>query len=146
MRPLLHMIWFGPLILWLTALTILAWKIVERRGLHAGAFVTGARSRLAGVIDELEGRWYRSGWSTLRTERSGNIAFEEWRRAELARLERERRELAATHREFIDFVRDLRRAKDRDEFDRFMNAFKAGRQASDAATSPNADQDPPAQG
>ena len=51
---------------------------------------------------------------------SGNSAFEEWKRSELDRLEAERRRLADAQREFSEFLDRLRRAKDRDEFDRFM--------------------------
>ena len=39
---------------------------------------------------------------------------------ELERLEAERRKLDEERREFSEFLRDLRRAKDHDEFDRFM--------------------------
>jgi hypothetical protein len=53
---------------------------------------------------------------------TGNSAFEEWRHAELDRLEEERRKLAAAQAEFQGFVDQLKRAKDREEFDRFMAA------------------------
>ena len=53
---------------------------------------------------------------------SGNLAFDDWREAELARLEEERQKLLAAEREFADFMENLRRAKDREEFERFMNA------------------------
>ena len=52
--------------------------------------------------------------------RTGNIAFDEYRQAELDRLEAERRRLVEEEREFGEFLHNLRRAKDRDEFDRFM--------------------------
>jgi hypothetical protein len=53
--------------------------------------------------------------------RTGNVAFDEWREKELERLEEERRKLDETLKEFDSYVRELRRAKDQDEFDRFMN-------------------------
>lgn len=53
---------------------------------------------------------------------TGNIAFDEWRETELERLAEERRKLDAMRQEFDEYVRELRRARDRDEFDRFMNA------------------------
>jgi hypothetical protein len=56
---------------------------------------------------------------------SGNSAFDSWRQAELARLEEERRKLEEAHREFAEFVENVRRAKDREEFERFMNERKA---------------------
>ena len=52
---------------------------------------------------------------------TGNLAFDEWREAELARLEAERERLRAAEQEFSTFVENLRRAKDREEFERFMN-------------------------
>jgi hypothetical protein len=145
MRPMLHAIWFGSLILWPIVFAVIAWKIAERRGFQGGAFATAARAKLAGAVDGLGSRgWYGSAWSTASRDSSGNTAFDEWRAAELARLEDERRKLEATHREFSEFVKNLRRAKDREEFDRFMNAFmNARRQASDAASPPNADQESP---
>lgn len=53
---------------------------------------------------------------------TGNVAFDEYRQREIARLEEERRKLDAMREEFDDYLRELRRAKDREEFDRFMNA------------------------
>ncbi len=58
---------------------------------------------------------YRNGFS-----RSGNVAFDEYREKELKRLEEERRKLDEELREFESFMRDLRRARDQEEFDRFM--------------------------
>ncbi|MBB4570419.1 DUF2852 domain-containing protein [Rhizobium leucaenae] len=57
---------------------------------------------------------YRQHFST------GNVAFDDWRRAELERLEEERRKLDEMRAEFDTYVRELRRAKDQEEFDRFM--------------------------
>ena len=51
---------------------------------------------------------------------SGNAAFDAYRREQMQRLEEERRKLEEEHRAFRDFVEKLRRAKDQDEFDRFM--------------------------
>jgi Protein of unknown function (DUF2852) len=51
---------------------------------------------------------------------SGNSAFDAWKQAELARLEEERRRLEESHREFAEFMENVRRAKDREEFERFM--------------------------
>ena len=58
-------------------------------------------------------------------EAEQNTAFEDYRRETLERLERERRDLDDEEREFDLFLRDLRRAKDREAFDRFM-AARAG--------------------
>jgi hypothetical protein len=55
------------------------------------------------------------------TRSSGNMAFDEYREATLKRLDQERRE-------FADFLRQLRRAKDQEQFDRFMSE-RAARQS-----------------
>ncbi len=52
--------------------------------------------------------------------RTGNVAFDDWREAELNRLHEERRKLDEMREEFDSYMRDLRRAKDQEEFDRFM--------------------------
>lgn len=50
---------------------------------------------------------------------TGNTAFDAYRAQELARLEAERRRLEEERRDFEAYMRDLRRARDQDEFDRF---------------------------
>jgi hypothetical protein len=55
---------------------------------------------------------------------TGNVAFDDWRKAELDRLEEERRKLDEMREEFDSYVRELRRAKDQEEFDRFMRERK----------------------
>jgi uncharacterized protein with von Willebrand factor type A (vWA) domain len=52
--------------------------------------------------------------------RTGNVAFDDWRDAEIERLEAERRKLDEMRAEFDDHLRELRRAKDQTEFDEFM--------------------------
>lgn len=52
--------------------------------------------------------------------RTGNVAFDDWREAELERLHKERMKLDEVRAEFDEYSRELRRAKDQDEFDRFM--------------------------
>ena len=51
---------------------------------------------------------------------SGNEAFDTYKREQLKRLDEERRKLEDEQRAFRDFVEKVRRAKDQDEFDRFM--------------------------
>lgn len=52
--------------------------------------------------------------------RTGNVAFDEWREKELKRIEEERRKLDEAREEFDSYLHELRRAKDQEEFDRFM--------------------------
>lgn len=51
---------------------------------------------------------------------TGNAAFDEYRERELKRLEEERARIEAMRAEFDEFLRNLRKAKDQEEFDRFM--------------------------
>lgn len=51
---------------------------------------------------------------------TGNVAFDEWREKEIERLNEQRRKLDELRSEFEEELRELRRAKDQEEFDRFM--------------------------
>lgn len=64
---------------------------------------------------------------------SGNFAFDDYRERELKRLDEERRRLDEERREFEAYVRNLRRARDKEEFDRFRND-RANRRASGGET------------
>ena len=74
------------------------------------------------------GEMTKSDWAGApRSERrgfgghSGNFAFDDYRSAELKRLDEERKRLDEERRQFESYVRDLRRARDKEEFDRFMS-------------------------
>jgi hypothetical protein len=56
---------------------------------------------------------------------TGNAAFHEYRQRELERLEQERRRLDEEAHAFAAFVEELKRAKDREEFDAFMAKRRA---------------------
>ena len=51
---------------------------------------------------------------------SGNAAFDEYRDEQLKRLDEERRRLDNEVNDFNEYMRNLRMARDREEFDRFM--------------------------
>lgn len=51
---------------------------------------------------------------------SGNAAFDAYKKTQLERLEAERRKLEEEQKAFAEHLTKLRRAKDQDEFDRFM--------------------------
>ena len=82
--------------------------------LHDGEVERGARA-----LDAAFAAW---SWSPAAT---GNAAFDQWKAAELARLEAERRKLEDAAREFAEFLDNVRHAKDREEFDRFMAERRA---------------------
>lgn len=52
---------------------------------------------------------------------SGNAAFDAYKAEQLKRLDEERRKLEDEQKAFREFVEKVRRAKDQDEFDRFMS-------------------------
>ena len=63
------------------------------------------------------------------TSQSGNYAFDEYREKELKRLDEERRRLEEDRREFEEYVHNLRRARDREEFERFMSERQSKRRS-----------------
>lgn len=54
---------------------------------------------------------------------TGNVAFDEYRERELKRIEEERRRVETMRGEFETFLREMHRAKDKEEFDRFMTEY-----------------------
>jgi hypothetical protein len=110
----------GFILFWPVGLAIVLWKVWQRK--H------GYRGDLFGYLRE-QGDAFRSGWGFVDGSggalgSTGNIAFDEWREAELARLEQERRKLADAEREFSEHMAELRRARDREEFESFMRNRK----------------------
>ncbi len=65
---------------------------------------------------------------------SGNAAFDEYKRTQLAKLEEQRRQLDEEQKAFREHLWNLRKAKDQNEFDRFM-AERNTKPASEAPTS-----------
>ena len=68
----------------------------------------------------------RTGFAS--TSSSGNAAFDEYRAEQLKRLEEERARLDAEIDAFHEYMANLNKAKDREEFDRFMNEHRGSRQ------------------
>nr|WP_272213350.1 DUF2852 domain-containing protein [Marinicella sp. W31]MDC2879301.1 DUF2852 domain-containing protein [Marinicella sp. W31] len=69
---------------------------------------------------------------------TGNAAFDEWRRSEMERIEAERRKLDEMHAEFDRYSDELRKARDREEFDRFMRERGGNFNASGSNPAPGA--------
>ena len=118
----------GFAVFWPIGLAILGYKLWQRKfgGDDLQTFATAKWNEARAAMSSMQaGRpssprpWSSGPWG--RSSPSGNRAFDEWREAELARLEAERRKLEDAHREFAEFVENIRKAKDREEFDRFMN-------------------------
>ncbi|MGH6818668.1 MAG: DUF2852 domain-containing protein [Methylovirgula sp.] len=126
----------GFIFFWPIGLAILFAKIWQSRSAHSGDLPSFVQAKFNEKFREKRARWeqkmgrhwachgrgdFSAGpWNWRHS--SGNLAFDEWREAELARLEEERQKLLAAEREFAEYMENLRRAKDRKEFDRFMAA------------------------
>jgi hypothetical protein len=123
----------GFVVFWPIGLAILFYKIWQRR--HGGPDLqTLAADRWQDARNMMgSNQPWASSWGCggvrragrFYTSTTGNMAFDEWRTAELARLDEERRKLDEAQREFAEYVDAIRRAKDRDEFDRFMAERRA---------------------
>ncbi len=100
----------GFIIFWPLGLAMLAWicwgeQMVDWWENNRSGFRTGC-SRMSRPFQPMSS--------------TGNEAFEEYRRNELERLQRERNRLEDEAREFETHMRELRKARDREEFERFM--------------------------
>ena len=123
----------GFVVFWPIGLAILGYKLWQSRsgGPDLQTFVTdkwqGARTMMS---QNSESSSWGCGSAMRRASRfytpsTGNMAFDEWRAAELKRLDEERRKLDEAQREFAEYVEAIRRAKDREEFERFMGERRA---------------------
>jgi hypothetical protein len=100
----------GFIVFWPLGLAMLAYILWGDR-------LGDVKSEWNRMSDSLFGNARSAGFGHART---GNVAFDDWREAELARIEEERRKLDEAREEFDAYLRELRRAKDQEEFDRFM--------------------------
>jgi hypothetical protein len=114
---------FAFVLFWPLGLAILLGVLWRRSQGYEGDVFDFAREKWTGVQKDLGfgAADFSASWRP-----SGNVAFDEWRERELARLEEERRKLAEAEREFAEHIGELRRARDREEFDSFMRARKGG--------------------
>ncbi|GAA4526224.1 DUF2852 domain-containing protein [Chelativorans composti] len=102
----------GFIVYWPLGLAMLAYILWGDR---LGSFKTEVNRVTDGMFANCRG-----GRHAGAPRATGNVAFDEWRAGELARLEEERRKLDAMRDEFDDYMRELRRARDQEEFERFM--------------------------
>ncbi|HEY8564206.1 MAG TPA: DUF2852 domain-containing protein [Beijerinckiaceae bacterium] len=101
----------GFVFFWPAALGYIAWKVMGYPVPKDWKSYFEANFARAFDGGPGRGRGFRS---------TGNLAFDEYRRGELERLEAERRRLEEEAQDFATFVEDLKRAKDREEFDAYM--------------------------
>jgi len=108
------------------AMMIIGFMIYWPLGLAMIAYIVWG-DRLDGMKDDLNratDKVSETFKSTTNTSRTGNVAFDDWREVELARLEEERQKLNESVRDFEEYQRELRRAKDAEEFEAFMKSRK----------------------
>ncbi|MFL5022375.1 MAG: DUF2852 domain-containing protein [Microvirga sp.] len=106
----------GFIFVWPLALAYLVWKMCGYPKYdEAKAFLNETFGRAKDDLFRSRGPAGFGGFAS-----TGNAAFDEYRRGELERLEEERRKLDEEARDFRNFVEELKRAKDREEFDAYM--------------------------
>ena len=123
----------GFVFFWPVGLAILGYKMWTRRygGADLQTMASGAFSRAQGVMNNVASAkpGAASPWRGFasQTVGSGNRAFDDWKATQVSRLDEERRKLDderkkldEAHKEFNAFVEQVRHAKDREEFERFM--------------------------
>ena len=98
-------------------LAILAYVVGRNKGWWGDHGVDNWRDARTYARDHFE----RHETAHATTHVSGNAAFDDYRAKEIERLEEERRRLDEEAAQFRTFVEQLKRAKDQEEFDRFMN-------------------------
>ena len=120
---------WGPLTI---ALMVLGFVIWWPLGLAMLAYILwgemfgGSAEKAQGFVNRTRS-WAESNCGSGRSHRhgafrsqSGNAAFDEYRAEQLRRLEEERKRLDEEVNAFHEYMRNLRMARDREEFDRFM--------------------------
>ncbi len=118
----------GFIVFWPLGLAMLAYILFGDR---FRSFKREANTAAEGMFGRCRhGRYRGPHFST------GNVAFDDWRKAELYRLEAERRKLDEMREEFDAYLRELRRAKDQEEFNRFMRDREAAKRSGEAPVQP----------
>lgn len=102
---------------WRIAAVVLGFIAWWPIGLALLLFLKG--STLMGCMSRWMNRADRP-WPAMTGSGTGNSAFDEYRDGVLRRLEEERQKLEEDRQAFSGFLDQLKRAKDREEFDRFM--------------------------
>ena len=117
----------GFIVFWPIGFAVLGWKFWQKKSGYPGDIISFGREKWANWAHG-SGRWSfavnNRAASSFGMGSTGNRAFDEWRTTELARLEEERQKLVAAEREFAEFMENLRHARDREEFERFMDAHR----------------------
>ena len=114
---------------WPAAVAYVAWKVAgypalsELRGLAGRGSAWGSAWNSAGTTGR--SRFAAAYEAANGVCTTGNRAFDDYRKAELDRLDAQRKALAEESRAFSEYVEGLKRAKDREEFDAYMAQKRA---------------------
>lgn len=116
---------FAFFVHWEVGLAFLALKLWHQASGHPGSVFTFAREKWERLVEMT--RTLVSGTSMPFSVRfgpqsSGNHAFDTWRQDELKRIDEERHKLRTAEREFTAYRDELLHARDREEFERFMQS------------------------
>jgi hypothetical protein len=128
---------WGPLTIALMVLGFIVWwplGLAMLAYILWGEMFGGSAEKAQGFVDRSKAwadrncgpgtRHYRhGGWR----QSSGNAAFDDYRGEQMRRLEEERKRLDEEVRAFHEYMANLNKAKDREEFDRFMRERNGNR-------------------
>lgn len=104
----------GFIIFWPLGLAMLAYILW-------GEYFGGSREQAETWFKQNKRKFEQSGrCRKARHSRTGNAAFDDYREEQLKRLEEERRKLDEEVAAFEEYLDTLAKARDREEFDRFM--------------------------
>jgi hypothetical protein len=128
---------WGPLTIALMVLGFILWAplgFIALGYILWGEYLGGSAEKAQRFVDRgrkfarencgPRGHWRHNGFRNT----SGNAAFDDYREEQLRRLEEERRRLDEEINAFHEYMANLRKAKDREEFDRFMRDRNGSRQ------------------
>jgi hypothetical protein len=112
----------GFIVFWPLGLAMLAYILW-------GEKFGGSQDRAERWMHKQKSHWCGpNGFNRSNFSGSGNAAFDDYRQEQLRRLDEERRRLDEEIEAFHEHMRNLRMARDREEFDRFMRDRNASRQ------------------
>lgn len=111
----------GFIIFWPLGMAVLAYILW-------GEYFGGSREKAESWIARQKHSFKSHGCGSRGYRSStGNAAFDEYREEQLRRLDEERRRLEEERQAFEEHLANLRKARDREEFDRFMRDRNAQR-------------------
>jgi hypothetical protein len=127
---------WGPLTIALMVLGFIIWwplGLAMLAYILWGEMFGGSADKAAGFVNRSKA-WAESNCGPRNYQRhawrhssSGNAAFDDSRAEQLKRLEEERKRLDEEINAFHEYMANLRKAKDREEFDRFMRERNGNR-------------------